>query len=131
MAIENDCHIVPKSSIVMTPNHEMRRNHAFAGLGTNEAFDINNYCYFRNVQEINKKRALMTENAIINKDLLEEASDCSTKGSWAIVRSGKPVAIIRNLDWTGYTAYHKVGTREYGTFYLGDGLKNQELTFQL
>ena len=32
LAIENDCHIVPKGSLKLTSKHEVRRNHAFTGL---------------------------------------------------------------------------------------------------
>lgn len=31
-AIENDCHIVPKGSVKLTDQHEVRRNNAFRGL---------------------------------------------------------------------------------------------------
>jgi len=131
LAIENDCHIIPKGSIMMQPNHEMRRNHSFAGLNMTEAFCITNYSYFKNVQDEHKRGALMSENAVINENLLDEACDSKVNGAWTIVKTGKPVAIIRNLEWPGYTAYHKVCSRDHGTFYLGDGLRNEGLTFQI
>jgi len=131
LAIENDCHIIPKGSIVMVPSHEMRRNHAFSGLNMTDAFDIKNYSFFKNVKDKCKRAALMQETAVINMNLLEDVSDCKTDGAWSVVRSGKPVAIIRNLEWPGFTAYHKVNSREHGTFYIGDGLRDEGLTFKI
>lgn len=36
-AIENDCHIMPKGSIKMTDQHEIRKNNAFKGLSIQDA----------------------------------------------------------------------------------------------
>lgn len=49
-AIENDCHIVPKGAMKLTEHHEVRRNNAFRGLSSEEAFSINSYFNFRNIR---------------------------------------------------------------------------------
>ena len=49
LAIENDCHILPKGSVKLTELHEVRRNNAFRGLAEDAAFDIHSYSHFRNV----------------------------------------------------------------------------------
>ena len=41
------------------------------------------------------------------------------------------MAIIRNNVWAGFTAYHKAATGDFGGVYVGDGLKNLDLCFQL
>lgn len=48
-AIENDCHIMPKGSIKLTDQHEVRRNNAFCGLNIDEACNLDLYCHFRSV----------------------------------------------------------------------------------
>ena len=50
LAIENDCHILPKGSVKLTELHEVRRNNAFRGLNETNGFDISSYSHFRNVQ---------------------------------------------------------------------------------
>lgn len=49
-AIENDCHVVPHGSFKLTTSHEVCRNEAFRGLGIEDAFQLQSYSHFRNVQ---------------------------------------------------------------------------------
>lgn len=39
--------------------------------------------------------------------------------------------IIRNLYWSGMTFYHKINSSEYGSIYVGDGIKNKCLAFMI
>lgn len=43
----------------------------------------------------------------------------------------RETAIIRHNAWNGYTAYHKCNTQEHGSCYIGDGLKNNNICFEL
>ena len=132
-AIENDCHIVPKGAFKLTELHEVRRNNAFRGLSETEAFCITNYSHFRNVQDKIKLADLMKDDAVFKKDFLDEASSAATKGAWSIVRGSTRgnMAVIRNHEWPGFTAFHKQGSKQHGTVYLGDGCKQNELNFML
>lgn len=38
---------------------------------------------------------------------------------------------IRSLAWPGYVGYHKSNTKIFGGLYIGDGVKNVDLPFQL
>ena len=38
---------------------------------------------------------------------------------------------MRSLQWPGYVFYHKAGTKRFGSLYIGDGLKNDELPFMI
>lgn len=49
MAIENDCQICPVGSFRMTPEHQLRRVAAFAGLRGEVAEKLSSYMHFRNV----------------------------------------------------------------------------------
>ena len=54
------------------------------------------------------------------------------KGVWSIQRdSNGKKAVIRNHMWAGYTAFHEVGTNNFGGVYVGDGLKNADLAFMI
>lgn len=129
LAIENDCHLMPKGSVMLTPQHEMRRNVAFKGLGLKEAFSINNYCHFRKIQDETKRCELMTESAVINESLLDEAAGSKLEDAWSVVKGSNQTAIIRNHEWPGFTVFHKAATKQHSTVYVGDGLKNLELCF--
>jgi len=74
-AIENDCHIIPKGAMKLTVKHEVHRNEAFKGLCSEEAFKINSYSHFRNVQTANKKDALEADDAIFKRDFLDDVED--------------------------------------------------------
>ena len=53
-------------------------------------------------------------------------------GCWSIQKDTTGCqAVIRNNVWAGFTAYHKAGSCDFGGVYVGDGLKNIELAFQL
>jgi radial spoke head protein 9 len=45
--------------------------------------------------------------------------------------SSKRVAVIRNLMYPGYFAFHQSNSKNFGSFYIGEGLKNAELPFML
>ena len=123
---------MPKGAVVLTQNHEVTRNHAFKGLDDTTGFDINTYCHFRNVQHEQKRKDLLKDDAVFNSSFLDEAANSVTKGVWTVVRGGtrSNVAVIRNHEWPGYTAFHKIRTRDHGAVYFGEGLKNTSLNFQ-
>ena len=41
------------------------------------------------------------------------------------------IVTIRSIQWPGFTFYHKQGTKKFGSLYIGDGLKNDELHFMI
>lgn len=63
-AIENDCHVIPQGAMKLTTSHEVSRNESFRGLTLAEAFNINSYSHFRNVQMLEKKEGLEKDDAI-------------------------------------------------------------------
>ena len=133
-AIENDCHIVPQGAIKLTTSHEVSRNEAFKGLPASEAFTLNHYSHFRNVQYPDKKDGLEKDDAIYQRNFLDDASaDLPPFGCWSIQKDSatSTTAILRNLMWPGSFAYHKASTRVFGSIYIGDGQKNTDLAFML
>jgi radial spoke head protein 9 len=133
-AIENDCHIIPHGSIKLTTSHEVARNEAFKGLAPSEAFNLSYYSHFRNVQNPDKKDGLEKDDAIYQRNFLDDVStDRPPVGCWSIQRDSatSTTAILRNLMWPGSYAYHKAGTRVFGSIYIGDGQKNTDLAFML
>ena len=65
-------------------------------------------------------------------NFLDDVDDDRPNGCWSLQKdSTGEVAIIRNYAWAGFTAYHRANSTEHGCFYYGEGLKNNDLTFQL
>jgi hypothetical protein len=48
----------------------------------------------------------MTEDAVINASLLDEATASKFHGAWSVVHGSMNVAVIRNLEWPGFTVFH-------------------------
>lgn len=68
----------------LTEHHEVRRNNAFRGLSSEEAFSINSYFNFRNIRNPLKQAALQRDEAVFQQDFLDDASDSSLKGAWSV-----------------------------------------------
>lgn len=132
LAIENDCHIVPKGSMKMNVKHELQRNEAYLGLTRETNFDIKSYSHFRQVQDPAKRAVLEEDDTIFSKTFLDEAfNDESTPdGIWSVQTSQcKKYSVIRHNIWRGYTAWSKVNCNDHGSVYVGDGLKNLNFFF--
>ena len=131
-AIENDCQVVPLGSIKLTPLHEVRKNEAFKGLTSENAFLEESYLHFRSAQTKEKKELNQKDDAIFRSDFLESIADDEIKGSWSVQPdTTKSQVIIKSLLWPGYYAYHKLKSKIFGGVYIGDGMKNVDLPFML
>ena len=110
----------------------MRRNEAFSGLEQRDACKVECYLHFRNVQTEAKKKELEEPSAPFNPTFLEQANRDIPMGCWSSqVDATGNLAMLRSLKWIGYSFYHVSCTNKFGGFYLGDGLKNLELQFQI
>lgn len=131
-AIENDTHVVPNGSFKIIPKHEIRRNVSFKFSDSNSLGDINKYSHFRNVQSLEKKVIIETDESVFREDIFDPIAEDKPKGSWSIqLDSSKTVSIIKSLVWPGYVAYNVMDNGKFGGAYFGDGLKNKELGFTL
>jgi hypothetical protein len=68
----------------LTPQHEVARNEAFLGLTISEIGSLNNYSHFRNVQTSQKKDLLEADDAIFNKNFLDDIHDDKPVGCWSL-----------------------------------------------
>lgn len=73
---------------------------------------------------------MLEDDAIFQPNFLDEVADDMPQGCWSIQKdSTGQVAVIRNNVWSGFTAYNKVSSNDFGGVYVGDGLKNLDLPF--
>lgn len=51
---------------------------------------------------------------------------------WSIqTNTTKDFVTIRNLFWQGYVGYHRLGTKNFGGVYYGNGVKNVDMPFYI
>ena len=65
-------------------------------------------------------------------DFLDCAASVKNKGGWSVGRSvDQNVAVLRSRLWPGFLAYHRANSHIHGNFYMGNGIKNADLSFML
>jgi radial spoke head protein 9 len=70
--------------------------------------------------------------AIYNDGFLDLLSLDLPHKCWSLLRDvTNSVAIVRSQLWPGFYAYHRCNTDIYGSVYIGDGLRNNDLAFML
>ena len=130
--IENNCSVVPKGSYKFTPLKETIRNEAFRGLDKDQAFSLENWQHFRIIQQFEKIGLLQRDEAIYNMKFLDDILIDFPHNSWSLIKdSSSSVANLRNILWPGYYAFHRVNTPLFGSIYIGNGVRNNDLPFMV
>ena len=84
LAIENDCHIIPQGAMRLNEMHEVQRSEAFTGLNKTEGFKLAYYMHFRNAQDETKQQNLEADDAIFQRDFLDDVEADKPKGCWSL-----------------------------------------------
>lgn len=130
--VERECQAIPLGAVKMTPIHEVRRNEGFKGLRGPAAFSLESYVHFRPVLSKEKRDLIDRDDGIFNHQFLDSLASDTLKGAWTVQKdTTEGVAIIRNKLWPGYYAYHRANSAIYGSLYIGNGLRNNDLPFML
>jgi radial spoke head protein 9 len=88
--------------------------------------------HFRAVLSKEKRDFIDRDDGIFNHQFLDTLAQDPLKGAWTIQKdTTESVAVIRNKLWPGYFAYHKTNSAIYGSLYIGNGLRNNDLPFML
>jgi radial spoke head protein 9 len=76
---------------------------------------------------------MQREESVYNHDFLDSVSEDLPKHTWSILKDGtETVANLRSLLWPGFYAYHKVNTgSHFGSIYIGDGIRSNDLPFMI
>lgn len=131
-SIESNCACVPKGSFKFTPLKETIRNEAFRGLTPDRAFSLDQWQHFRPVQQAEKVGLMQRDESTFNHKFLDDISADFPRHCWSIVKdSTQTVASLRNNLWPGYYAYHRVNTPVFGSIYIGNGVRNNDLPFMV
>ena len=68
----------------MTALHEVHRNEAFSGLIDGEFGNLEFYSHFRNVQDQVKRENLEADDAVFQRNFLDDVVSDLPKGSWSL-----------------------------------------------
>jgi radial spoke head protein 9 len=69
---------------------------------------------------------------IFSANFLDSISEDIPQGSWSMQIDNKVKNVtVRSLKWLGYFAFHKLNSNQFGSAYIGDGIKNIDLSFMI
>ena len=110
----------------------MRPNNFFYGLNEIKAKDLSQWHHFRSPQTESGRQKIEADNVVFSSDFLDNLVEDKPKGVWSLqVSADGNCSSCRNLQWPGYSAFHRLGTANFGSFYIGNGIKNIDLAFML
>lgn len=123
---------VPKGYIKMVPNGEIRINEAFRGLNKDDAFSLDNWLFTRAPQNSEIKGKAERGELTYDDNCADPVSSDSLKNSWSIQRDMTgTIATLRSNLWPGMYKWHRVNTNVFGSVYIGDGVRNENLSFMV
>ena len=75
---------------------------------------------------------IQRDEAVYNANFLDDISADFPKSSWSLVKDTTgAVANLRNNLWPGFYSFHRVNTTVFGSLYIGDGIRNNDLPFMV
>lgn len=130
--INRACFSVPRGSAKFTPLNQVHKNDAFRGLPKDQAFSLDGWVHFREVQNEKQKAMIARGEAVYSDEFLDDVSADLPKFCWSIIKdTTQTVATLRSQLWPGYYGFHRSNTPIYGSVYIGDGIKNIDLPFMI
>lgn len=129
--IDREVSIVPCGAYVMASSHVVIPNNSYEGLTWERATQLSSYYHFRTPEQPERKEIVKSDGLVRPTDFLDPITS-DLDGSWSIRNDNtKSTVILRNLEYPGYTFFHKPRTGVYGSAYFGDGFKNKDIAFML
>jgi len=130
--ISDECHIVPKSSVLLTSSKIMQANKNFVGLSRNDAAKLCNYFHFRTPRSPYAVSQYRKSAAMNDTSFLDSITDDLPNGCWALKakQCGRKIDIY-NLLWSGFQFKYNVGETQFVQAYFGDGIRRNDLVFMI
>ncbi|KAJ3194769.1 Radial spoke head protein 9 [Irineochytrium annulatum] len=124
--INYEVEVVPRGAFYRDAMHKLDYNPMFKGLPAVDLGQLTSYFHFREGFNINL-RTLAERSAGFEEsiDIFQTIAKDEPNGVWTIqVERGGSVAILRSLQWPGYSSFHSPSPAKWGGFYYGTGIKN-------
>ncbi len=75
---------------------------------------------------------MQRDESTFNHKFLDDISADFPRHSWSLLKdSTETIASLRNNLWPGYYAFHRVNTPVFGSLYIGNGVRNNDLPFMV
>ena len=130
--IDRACCAVPRAAMKFTPLNQVKVNEAFRGMPRDQAFSLDGWVHFREVQNQKQKDLISRQEAVFSSEFLDDVSADKPNFCWSIIKdTTQTVATLRSQLWPGYYSYHRIATPIYGSVYIGDGIRNIDLPFMI
>ena len=131
-SIDKNCQIFPLGAYKKNTLGEVKKNEAFSGLKLNEVFDLKSYSLLRACQQSDKQAQAARKADIFVHDFLDKVNEEAPKKAWSVMPdTTKTVAILRNQLWPGFFGFSRANSSVHGALYIGDGIRNTDLPFQV
>lgn len=159
--IEDAISLVPRTSYSISPEHGIVKNSDFKGLSLDEVRNFNNWVYLRppNSQFIQSKRLhskqpdeppivpafdfldkisdiIPPEKQVVAENKVNDVLTSLCGPLWKIKllefdRLSADCVALTSLEWPGATVYHQLLSGVFGRVYMGNGLRNKDMAFQM
>lgn len=129
--ITSDTAIIPRGCLYKRVDRSVIYNPAFQGLSRLEANDITNFQLYRLPKNDYNSNLLKRQDYNYPIDFFDtlDSLDLDEKCFSKIIDEHHNIIFMRSLEWLGMVFYHKLGTKNHGFIYNGDGKKNLDLLF--
>ena len=129
--IDRETTVVPCGSYLMASSHTVIANKSFQGLTWEQATQLDSYYHLRNPEQPERKEVVKSDGLVRAQDFLDPLQ-VDLQGTWTIRTDNTSASVLlRNLQYPGYTFFHKPRTGTYGSAYFGDGFKNRDIAFMV
>lgn len=129
--IDQACTLYPLGAYKKNTLGEVKRNEAFCGLGS-AAMSLSSYALLRKPKQEDKKSQCDRKADMFVHDFLDKVNEEYPKQAWSVLSdSTKTAAMLRNRMWPGFFAWSRCNSSTWGALYVGDGLPNPDLPFQI
>ncbi|KAI8909614.1 hypothetical protein EDD86DRAFT_205869 [Gorgonomyces haynaldii] len=130
-SINYQIEIVPRGAYYRDRNMNILLNPSFKGLDASQISRETHYLHFRPGFDPSVKTLSERENTFDESiDIFGSIESDSPKGVWSI-HAEETTALVRNLEWPGYTFIHTTQPLKFGGVYFGTGQRNQNIGFLL
>ncbi|XP_008311104.1 radial spoke head protein 9 homolog [Cynoglossus semilaevis] len=130
--IDDESSVIPRGAFIKNPHGFVQVNRCFEGLTESQAAKLDSFLHFRDPKTLKKKSLLELSELNQTIDFLDLLTDDVPKGMWSLqFENANKVLILRCLLWLGMTFYHVPMTPQHGYIYIGDGVRNLDLSFML
>jgi len=130
--IDAETSAVPRGSFRLDESGSVGPSFGFRGLSVTAAQELRNWVHFRPSSDVDKLRAIASDDVQFHKEFLDSVETDLPLGCWNVRTSTAADAVfLRSLLWPGYSAFHLTGTDRFGGCYVGVGERKNDLAFLL